>query len=253
VWRLRYFWFALVRGDLRKRYRGSLIGIGWSLLHPIAMTIILCTVFGTLFRMDVQRFAPYLLSGLVTWSFLVAALLQGCQCFIQGEAYIRQVPAPLAIYPLRATLAAGFHFLLGLVVVVLLSWTAQGFHNLPALPWLLPAMGLLFLLGWSLTVCTGAMHVLFQDTQHLLEVLVQALFYLTPIIYPAALLQERGLGWFVAINPAAAFLEMIRAPLLEGQPPTLGAMFCATLATIFSVSFASLILWKLEKRMVFYL
>jgi lipopolysaccharide transport system permease protein len=65
IWRLRYFWLALVRIDLRKRYRRSMIGIGWSLLQPIAMTIVLCVVFSTLFKtpIPIRTYAPYLLSG----------------------------------------------------------------------------------------------------------------------------------------------------------------------------------------------
>ena len=65
IWRLRYFWMALVRIDLKNRYRRSMIGVGWSLLHPILMTIVLCTVFGQFFhRGDIKTYAPFLLSGL---------------------------------------------------------------------------------------------------------------------------------------------------------------------------------------------
>ncbi len=58
IWRLRHFWLALVRIDLRKRYRRSIIGIGWSLLQPIAMTIVLCVVFSQLFNMSVRTMRP---------------------------------------------------------------------------------------------------------------------------------------------------------------------------------------------------
>ena len=118
VWKLRYFWWALVRIDLRKRYRGSAIGMGWSLLQPIAMTVVLCTVFGQIFHADVRTYAPYLLSGLTVWSFITAVMTQGCQCFFNSEAYIRQHPAPLAIYPLRVTLGASVHLVLGLLVLL---------------------------------------------------------------------------------------------------------------------------------------
>ena len=64
IWRLRYFWMALVRIDLRNRYRRSMIGIGWSLLHPIAMTIILSVVFSQLLKTPMKTYAPYVLSGL---------------------------------------------------------------------------------------------------------------------------------------------------------------------------------------------
>src|SRR5712691_5286172 len=101
IWRCRYFWLTLVKVDLRTRYRRSILGMGWSLLHPIAMTTILCIVFSTIFKRDVLDYAPFLLAGLATWNYVLSSALSGCQCFFQGESYIRQYPAPFAIYPLR--------------------------------------------------------------------------------------------------------------------------------------------------------
>src|SRR5205085_12622087 len=100
IWRCRYFWLSLVKMDLRTRYRRSVLGLGWSLLHPIAMTIILCVVFATLFQAKIQEYGPFVLAGLATWSFIVSSTTQGCQCFFTGESYIRQYPSPLAIFPL---------------------------------------------------------------------------------------------------------------------------------------------------------
>jgi len=163
IWRLRHFWMALVRIDLRNRYRRSVIGIGWSLLQPIAMTIVLCVVFCQLLGMDLHTYAPLLLSGLTFWGFIMAVVMQGCQCFFQGESYIRQHPAPLAIYPLRTTLSAGFHFVLGFGIATVFVWCVQGFGNLPALLSLVPTFALLFVIGWSLAVCMGVATVMFHD------------------------------------------------------------------------------------------
>ena len=97
--------------------------MGWSLLHPIAMTAVLC--IGLVPPVPARTSAPlppFVLSGLTFWGFISATVMEGCQCFLQGESYIRQQPAPLAIYPLRSTLGAGFHFLLGFAVVLVFVW-----------------------------------------------------------------------------------------------------------------------------------
>src|SRR5436309_7598014 len=159
IWKCRHFWLALVRLDIRTRYRRSILGLGWSLLHPIAMTTILCIVFHTLFKQPIREFAPYLLAGLATWNYILTTALQGCQCFFQGESYIRQYPAPLAIYPLRTALGAIIHFLIALAVVLALvsyiMWEGvcplPGFTLLTLLS-LIPNLILLFLLAWSLAV-----------------------------------------------------------------------------------------------------
>src|SRR2546421_12721601 len=147
IWRCRYFWLSLVKIDLRARYRRSVVGVGWSLLRPILLTIILCLVFRRLFnRPDLWTYAPYLLSGLCCWDYIVTATKQGCQCFFAGESYIRQHPAPIAIFPLRVALAESFHFLVALAVLIATMWYIQGFGNLPALASLVPTLLLLFAL-----------------------------------------------------------------------------------------------------------
>ena len=254
IWRLRYFWYSLVRTDLRKRYRRSVLGMGWSLLQPIAMTIVLSVVFSQMWRQNLRDFAPYLLCGLTFWGFISAAVMQGCQCFLEGESYIRQHPAPLAIYPLRTVLGAGFHFLLGFSINLIFVWILKGFGNLPALVSLVPTFLLVFILVWSLAICMGLVTVMFQDAQHLVEILMQVLFYATPIIIPPEAWEGRRLvSCVMHLNPLAAFLELIRDPLLKGQIPSLHAYGFAALTTLAIAGIAMLGMKRFEKNLIFYL
>jgi len=253
IWRMRHFWFALVRVDLRRSYRHSILGLGWSLLMPLAMTVVLCTVFAKLFNVDIRNFAPYLMAGLTVWNFISAVLTQGCQSFLQGESYIRQHPAPLAIYPLRATLGASLHLLAGLSVVLGLAWCLQGIGNLPSLISLVPTLALLFVLAWSLAVVMAIINVIFQDTQHLTQVFLQAMFYLTPILYTPQVLRERHLEWVATYNPLTAFLELVRAPIVDAQFPALSAYAAAAATALAAASVAAMMLARYERRLIFYL
>src|SRR5476651_1570419 len=114
IWELRYFWCSLVRNDLDNRYKRSFLGIGWSLIRPLAMTAIFCMVFGNLFDLAIEDYAPHLLIGMTIWQFFSESLLQGCNSFVRGATYIRQQRIPLAIFPLRTVLGAGLHFLIAL-------------------------------------------------------------------------------------------------------------------------------------------
>jgi ABC-type polysaccharide/polyol phosphate export permease len=256
MWKCRYFWLSLVKIDLRSRYRRSLLGVGWSLLRPIALTIILCLVFRRLFhRADLWTFAPYLLAGLACWDYLTTATRQGCQCFFQGESYIRQHPAPAAIFPLRIALAETFHFLVGLVVLIGLAWYINGPRNLPVLVSLVPTLLLLFALAWASALLAGFANVYFQDTQHLCDVGFQLAFYATPIIYDPSDLGEGGrLHWLVThCNPLVPFLRLIREPLLAGQFPSLRTYTAATIVVLAVGSVAVLICARLQRRLIFQL
>ncbi|HWB10469.1 MAG TPA: ABC transporter permease [Pirellulales bacterium] len=253
IWRCRYFWLSLVRKDLRTRYRRSVLGLGWSLLHPIAMTTIICIVFHKFFNYPLESYGPFLLSGLTTWGYLSTTITQGCESFYNGESYIRQYPAPLAIYPLRTVLGAAFHFGLALIVVLVLTWWCNGFGNLPALTALIPGLAIFVVLGWSLAVIAGFAHVRFSDMKHLLEIGLQIMFYATPIFIPPEQLKERGLGCLVDYNPAAILLDLIRQPVLNGNFPTARAWIAVTVITALAFGLASLMLVRLQRRLIFYL
>jgi ABC-type polysaccharide/polyol phosphate export permease len=255
MWTCRYFWLSLVRIDLRARYRRTILGVGWSLLRPIAFTIILCVVFQRLFhRTDVWTYAPYLLAGLSCWDYIVTATKQGCQCFFQGESYIRQHPTPIAIFPLRTALTETFHFLVSLMVLFGLSFYVRGFSDAIALVSLIPTLLLLFALVWSMAVLAGFANVYFQDTQHLCDVVFQILFYATPIIYEPKDLGTGRLYWLVMhCNPLVSFVQLVREPILHGQFPQLETYGMAGLVVLVLGGFATLVCWRLQRQLIFHL
>jgi ABC-type polysaccharide/polyol phosphate export permease len=239
--------------DLRTRYRRSFLGMGWSLLHPIAMTAVLCLVFHKIFHQDLRIYAPFLLSGMACWQYILNVSLQGCECMQQGESYIRQYPAPLAIYPLRTALGGAIHFFIALAIAITFTWLMRGMTNLPALLSLIPTVALLLAFGWSLAVIFGFSNVFFQDTKHLAEVGFQLLFYGTPIMYPPNALGERRIAWLVQANPLGAFLRLVREPILEGRVPSLETYWVAGGLTLACALIAGLGLARFQRRLIFYL
>src|SRR5262249_14766063 len=158
------------KNDLRSRYRGSWLGMGWSLLQPLAMTAIICVVFGQVFKdpsHDWRYRGAYILAGLSFWNFIVLSALGGCTCFKQSEMYIRQHRAPMAIYPLRIVLGNLFHLLLALALFIGLTGLLHGFPNPLAMLSLFPTLILLLILAWSLAVLGGLINVHFPDTKHI--------------------------------------------------------------------------------------
>lgn len=251
VWQYRFFWLALVGMDLRTRYRRSVLGIGWSLLHPICMTFVLCMVFQHIFgQNNIRRYGPELMAGLAFWNYFLAVTLHSCQCFYHGEAYIRQCPTPLAIYPLRTALGGAVHFVMALGVVIAAAWLFNGVGNPLPLLSLLPTLLLLIVFGWSLALLMGFAHVFFNDTQHIVEVACQILFYATPIIYTQTVTAPR-MRWMMASNPLATFLQLIREPILDGKFPAAATYATAAAITLGVFALAALTLHRLQDRLIF--
>ncbi len=251
IWQCRYFWLSLVKMDLRTRYRRSILGMGWSLLHPIAMTAIICIVFPAFLHVDIHRYGPFVLAGLACWNYILFVTLQGCQCFYLGEMYIRQFPAPMAIFPLRTALGGTIHFLIALGVVVVVAGLFKGYVNGLALLSLIPSVLLLFVFVWSLAVLAGFANVFFNDTQHLSEIGFQILFYATPIIYEAEMLQSTHLKRVMQLNPVNVFLKLIREPILDSHIPAGSSFAWACLIVLVSASIAVLMLVTLQRKLIF--
>jgi lipopolysaccharide transport system permease protein len=257
VWKFRNFWGSLVVMDLRTRYRRSALGVGWSLMNPLMMTAVFCVVFGAWFKNpDWRTYGPYFLCGMVLFDFIRASALGGCTTFFRNESYIRQCPLPLTIYTLRTVLGAAIHFAiaLGVVLLAVLVLMPQNWLQTLSILWVLvPALVMMLLFCWSISVLASFMTVYFQDTQQLLEVVFQIFFFLTPIMYPTEMLVNRGLKILLQINPAVTFLELVREPILTGQVP---AAWCFAKALILVTFFGSLaigtIAW-LERKLIFHL
>jgi lipopolysaccharide transport system permease protein len=253
VWKCRHFWLSLVRMDLQTRYRRSMLGIGWSMLHPIATTLVLCTVFHEIFHQSVKECMPSLMAGLVWWAFVTGAIGRGCQCFVEAESYIRQHPLPMAIYPLRTTLGVMIHFLIALVLVLLMTWCFNGLDNLATLPHLAVGIAILLVFGWSMAVVAGYVNTIFRDIQHLTDIVFQILFYMTPIMYPADVLVQGKLVWLARLNPLWHLLKIIRDPLVAGQVPSWRAYGAATAFVLVTGLLAVVLLGRLQRKVVLYL
>ncbi len=255
IWDFRYFWGSLVRMDLRMKYRRSFLGIGWSLMHPIAMTIVFCLIFSSwMEHAQWWQAAPYFLCGLSIWTYLVQSTTQGCHTFFANEYYIRQCPLPLAIYSLRTILGTSIHFCISMsVVIALVCILQESTEPLTVLPAVFPAILLLMILAWSMSVSAAFVNVYFQDMQHLLDVVFQLFFFLTPILYEKKLLYEKGVGFLADFSPVVLFFDLIRTPLLTGEVADfdLYAQACGLVAI--GVTVALLLFSKLEKKIIFQL
>jgi ABC-type polysaccharide/polyol phosphate export permease len=253
IWGTRYFLMSMVQLDLRNRYRRSVLGVGWSLMNPILMTAVLCVVFHKLFHQSLREHAPFVLAGIGIWAFLTTSIMEGCLCIYMGEKYIRSYPLPMAVYPLRTALGTGFHFLIILCLTFAVTLVLKGYSNPLALLAVLPGVLLFFLFGWSLAVLFGFANVYFPDTHQISQVLLQILFYLTPVFYPPDLIQNEVFQAIIRYNPLGAFVNIIRDPLVYSRLPTLETSLFAAVCTVLTTCWALHTLRTQEKKVIFYL
>lgn len=253
VWNARYFWTHLTLADLRSRWRGSFFGILWTLIQPVATTLLIALVFGKIFHTPIREYAPYILSGMIVWDFVIASATAGSLSFVQADAYIRQSKQPLAIYTLRTVLTN--LVVLALASLGLIAWVLIVMPDRFGWPWLaaLTIFPILALAAWPMATILAYFATRFRDLPHALGLVFQAMWFVSPIYFEADLFRKGGLGVLVDFNPIFHLLQIVRAPLLHGAWPT-GEDYAYCLGTIVVLGVLAIVVGRrVEKNMIFYL
>lgn len=253
IYQSRYFWTHLALSDLRERWRRSFLGMAWSIVQPLGMTLLLALVIGRLFKQDIREYAPYILSGMMTWEFFTSTLTGGSLSFVQADAYIKQCRHPLAIYTLRTTLTNIIVLMMastGLIVWVLIVEPENfGWSWLAALLF----FPIAFFIAWPLATCLAYVGARFRDLPHAMGLIMQAMWFVSPIYFKAEFFREGGLGDLVDYNPLYHLLEIPRAPLLRGEWPTVANYSVSALTILICCTLAVLVGSRSESKVIFYL
>ena len=216
---------ALTSRELRLRYQGSLFGWAWSLVRPLALGLILSFALGKVLGTGIT--AEFLLAGLFPWFWFQRSVQAATGTFVGNGGLLKKVKFPRAVLPLSVVLGNTLQFLFALPVLAgFLLW--HGYD--PTREWVaLPLIFFLQLLLISgLAFFVASVTVFFRDLEHIVEVLLNLVFYATPIIYSADKVPD-SYQWVIRFNPLAPLADGWRRILLEGKWPTTDLWFSAGL------------------------
>lgn len=213
----------LTKTDFKLRYQGSVLGYLWALLRPLMMFAILYVVFAKLLRFgsDIPHYPVYLLTGTTLWSFFTECTSQGIQAMLARGELIRKISFPKYIVVASTTFTALINLAINLVVVVIFA-LINGVA--PSLSWLLVPVFILelYLLALGISFLFGAINVKFRDVASIWDVLIQALFYAVPIIYPITMVanESRLAAKVILMNPIAQIIQDVRYNLITTETVT---------------------------------
>ncbi|WP_445173446.1 ABC transporter permease [Microcoleus sp.] len=208
---------VLVDRDMKLLYKRSALGIAWTLINPLLQLAVFSFVFRSVIPINIPQFSSFAFSGLLIWTWSQTALFQATGLITSNKALIRQPNFPTAILPVVTTMTGLIHFLLALPVLIIFL-AVDGVQPSPVLFVLPLLMVIQFVLTVGLAYPLAALNVTFRDTQHTLGVLLQMLFYLTPIFYDLNSVPKEFQP-FYQLNPMVPLIEAYRAILLKGTQP----------------------------------
>jgi ABC-2 type transport system permease protein len=224
--RLGYLARILAVTDFKLRFFDSALGYLWTLIRPLLLFGVLYVVFSQVVRVgdEVEHYPVVLLSALVFFYYLGEATTKAVTSVLDHESLVRKVQFPRMVIPVSVVLSASFF--LGLNLIVVFGFIVFGGVE-PRWTWLeLPLLiAILIFFVAGLAMLLSALYVPFRDVRPIWEVLLQIVFYGTPILYPIELLSERSntLAQIALCNPLAALIQQFRHAIVDPDAPSAAA------------------------------
>jgi ABC-type polysaccharide/polyol phosphate export permease len=244
----------LFRRELRVKYRGSMLGLAWTLINPLVLMVVYTVVFSVLWRsVSVKHYPLFVLTGLVVWIFFQGTLQMSCTSLLGQASLVKQVRFPRQLLPFSvvATNAVTMLVMFGVVLTLNLIFVpATRTTFWAALPLLFPLAGLVT----AFAVILASATVMFRDVEHLITTVLLPWFILTPVFYEFD--QLPGIDSHPTIadvlyyaNPVTPFVDAIRDPLFFGELPRLGNVVYAFGVAIGALAIAALVFRRVDDQL----
>ena len=225
VWRYRHLMLHLASSDLQSRFRRSSLGIIWAMIHPLMFAMLYSIVLSALFQQDIKVVSVYVFAGFIIWDAISSFASQGAVSIINGGGYLKQAPIPMLIFPLRTSLTvltilllaflAFFIFRSGVILFFGLKDPVATIYWL----WVGPVFAMAFLMGTAWATIVGFMNLKFRDTQQVLQIGLQALWFASPVFFPREAFDSSHLQIWAMVNPVIGFLDAFRDATLYARAP----------------------------------
>jgi ABC-type polysaccharide/polyol phosphate export permease len=252
--RFRELLALLVGRDLKVRYKRSALGMVWTLLNPLLQMAVYTLVFRTIMRVDLPAFPVYLLAGLLPWTFFSVSATTSAHSLLNNQGLIRKVAVPQAVYPLAVVGSKLVDLMLSLVPLAILG-IALG--RAPGAAWLalVPALAFAVAFTTGLSLVFASLTVFFRDLRHLIDILFQVWFYLTPVFYPRSYLENLPYPWIrsaLGWNPAAVVLRPFQEAIYDGRFPAGATLAAAAACAAVSLAVGFTAFERLKDRHIHY-
>ena len=233
----------LVRTDFKLRYQGSVLGYAWSVLRPLFLFLILYIVFVKFLRLggSVPHYPIYLLFGIVLWTFFSEMTSQSLGAIVGRGDLIRKIRIPRWIIVLSASVSAVINLGINLLVV----FVFMVFNKVDLLQtsvWVPLVLLEIFILGLGVSLLLSALFVKYRDVSCIWEVILQAGFYATPILYPLTLITNVTYQKILLLNPMAQAIQDARYALVTHETVTITQVFGSSMARLIPLTLVVLIL-----------
>lgn len=211
----------LVRTDFKLRYQGSILGYTWSILKPLLLFLTLYVVFVKFLKIgsDLPHFPIYLLLGIVLWTYFSEITQQGLTSVVGRGDLIRKIRIPRWLIVISASISATINLSINMLVVLVFMFINKVDFLATSL-WMPLILAQIYILGLGVALILATAYVKYRDISHIWEVVMQAGFYVTPILYPLSMIANEKFQKLLLLNPMGQAIQDGRYALVTHQTIT---------------------------------
>ena len=223
VWAYRGFVISSVKREFQLKYRNSLLGAAWTILQPLAMILVYTLIFSQIMRAKLPGvdsafgYSIFLCAGILTWGLFVEISTRSQNMFLENANLLKKINFPRLCLPLTVVMTGLLNF--GIVFGLFLGFLVitGNFPGMVCLA-LMPLLALLVAFAAGLGIVLGVLNVFFRDVGQFFGILISFWFWLTPIVYPPAILPPALQPWLL-LNPLAPLMTAMQGVLVQGIWP----------------------------------
>lgn len=218
------------RSELRNRYKGSILGIFWSILNPLFLLLLYSFVFSFVMKISIPNYLLFLFSGLVPWICFKSSILASSGSIVGNGGLIKKVYFPRGIIVLSSVTSNFINMFIALLLIVPVLFVYQVPVNKFYL--LLPLVIIVqFLFTLSISMIVAAFTVFVRDLRQILDIIMMGLFYTTPIVYKSEMIPKKVQELF-NINPIAILIKFYQDVIYHNQMPNIKGLAVLSLCSI---------------------
>ena len=246
LWGYRHLTLKLAISDFKLRYKNSILGFFWSLIEPLLMLSVSYFVFSYFMKMNVEHYQLFLLAGIISWNMLTRGTGLGLNSILGKPALVNKIYFPREILVISSSITS---LLMTLLEFIVLGIFMMIFKVMPTktIIYFPIVLSIEFILVLGLSFGLASLNVYYRDIQYIWAVILQAGFFLSPIVYPISIIPEKSV-WIIKLNPMTIIIDILRGSTVYNTVPVSKELIYIIVSSIIVLVIGYIIFLKLEPR-----
>jgi len=245
IYKYREFLKTNIKKDIRGKYKGSFLGVLWSFINPLLMSLVYAIVFPIVLKSSQPNYVTFIVIAILPWNWFTTTISQGTFCILGNSDIIKKVYFPRQILPISTATSGLINYIITIPIIIiflLLSGIGLNFNIL----WIIPIALTQYILSLGIILITSCINVYIRDAEYIINFFITMLFYATPVLYSTSLFPEKY-RWILYLNPMTTIINSYRDIFYYKHMPNIQLLLLVLAASTLLLLIGIALFKKLEK------